>query len=112
MSIDYKLNTINTDDYTYNQYLFNVDNIGKIELLCKNEIKTPLDFKMYKYKEPNEDIAIFVSSVIGDIYDYKVVLKLNVNIYKKVHIASNKRLLKSYNISILNSGEVNINETK
>lgn len=112
MSIDYKINVINAEDYIYNQYLFNIDNIGEVELLCKNEIKTPLDFKIYKYKEPNEDIAMFVSSVVGDLYDYKIILKLNVNIYKKVHVASNKRLLKSYNISILNNREVIINEAK
>lgn len=126
MEIEYNNNIVRENHYTINQYTFylhdeikddknNIKNIelATVNIFCNLIIDNPiLDVKTYIYKTPNEDTSIFVASTIGDIYDYNIKLRLDVNVYKKVHIASNKRLYKAYNIVILKSGEVVINETQ
>lgn len=126
MEIKYDNNVVNENHYLIHQYSFYLTDeikedknktktieLASVNIFCNLIIDNPiLDVKTYIYKIPNEDTSIFVSSTIGDIYDYNIKLRLDVNVYKKAHIASNKRLYKSYNIVILKSGEVIVNETE
>lgn len=126
MNIDYNNTYIRENHYTIHQYSFYLTDeikedknktktieLAAVNIFCNLIIDNPiLDVKTYIYKTPNEDTSVFVSSTIGDIYDYNIKLRLDVNVYKKAHIASNKRLYKAYNIVILKSGEVIVNETE